>query len=107
MYFIEWLKLWLRQQMSKRGVDGHFVGWPGSVKVFGKKFFTIKNSIERKKVFARNPKGPTLTVRRGKLSLTKPKFMTMINPTSGQRANVRIPRRPGAVAVGLFNIIAL
>jgi len=52
------------------------VGWPGSVKVSGKKFFTAKNSNKRKKVFARNTKGLTLTVRRGKLSLTKPKFMT-------------------------------
>ena len=63
--------------MSKRGADGHFVGWPGSVKVSGKKFFTPKKSIERKKVFARNPEGLTLTVGRGKLSLTKPKFITI------------------------------
>jgi len=46
--------------MSKRGVDGRFVGWPGSVKVSGKKFFTVKKSNKRKKVFARNPKGPDL-----------------------------------------------
>ena len=49
LYFTGWLKLWLRQQMSKRGADGYFERWPGSVKVSGKKFFTIKNSIERKK----------------------------------------------------------
>jgi len=76
MHFTGWLKLWLRQQMSKRGADGRFVGWPGSVKVSGKKFFTAKKSNKRKKVFARNPKGLTLTVREGKLSLTMPKFMT-------------------------------
>jgi hypothetical protein len=52
------------------------VGWPGSVKVSGKKFFTAYFQLKEKKVFARNPKGLTLTVRRGKLSLTKPKFMT-------------------------------
>jgi hypothetical protein len=57
MYFTGWLKLWLRQQMSKRGADGHYVGWPGSVKVSGKKFFTIKNSIERKKSFCQEPEG--------------------------------------------------
>jgi hypothetical protein len=28
--------------MSKRGADGHLADWPGSVKVFGKKFFTAK-----------------------------------------------------------------
>jgi len=28
--------------MSKRGADGHLAGWPGSVKVSGKKFFTAK-----------------------------------------------------------------
>jgi hypothetical protein len=61
--------------MSKRGADSHFVGWPGSVKVSGKKFFTAKIQIKEKKVFARNPKGLILTVRRGKLSLTNPKFM--------------------------------
>jgi hypothetical protein len=65
--------------MSKRGADSHFAGWPGSVKVSGKKFFTAKNSIERKKVFARNPKGLTLTVGWRKLSLTKPKFMIIID----------------------------
>jgi hypothetical protein len=52
------------------------VGWPGSVKVSGKKFLPLKFQLKEKKVFARNPKGLTLTVRRGKLSLTKPKFMT-------------------------------
>jgi hypothetical protein len=41
-----------------------------------KSFLPLKISIKRKKVFARNPKGLTLTVREGKLSLTKPKFMT-------------------------------
>jgi hypothetical protein len=40
--FRGWLKLWLRQQKSKRGADGHLAGWPGSVKVSGKKFFTTK-----------------------------------------------------------------
>jgi hypothetical protein len=41
--FRGWLKLLLRQQKSKWGAGGHFVGWPGSVKVSGKKFFTAKN----------------------------------------------------------------
>jgi hypothetical protein len=35
--------------MSKRGADGHFERWPGSVKVSGKKFLPLKISIERKK----------------------------------------------------------
>jgi hypothetical protein len=52
IYFIRWLKLWLRQQKSKRGAVDIFERWQGSVKVPGKKFFTIKNSIKRKKVFA-------------------------------------------------------
>jgi hypothetical protein len=60
--------------MSKRGADGHFVGWPGSVKVSGKKFFTAKISNERKKFLPGTRRAPTLTVREGKLSLTKPKF---------------------------------
>jgi len=46
--------------MSKRGADGHFERWPGSVKVSGKKFFSLKNQLKRKKVFARNPKGSDL-----------------------------------------------
>ena len=48
-YFTGWLKLWLRQQISKRGAGGYFVGWPGSVKVSGKKFFTDKIQIKEKK----------------------------------------------------------
>jgi hypothetical protein len=32
----------LRQQISKRGADGHLANWPGSVKVSDKKFFTDK-----------------------------------------------------------------
>jgi len=60
MYFTGWLKLWLRQQISKRGAGGHFERWPGSVKVSGKKFFTLKDQLKKKKVFARNPKGPDL-----------------------------------------------
>ena len=64
--------------MSKRGAMAIFERWPGRVKVSGKKFFTIKNSIERKKSFCRNPEGLTLTVGRRKLSLTKPKFITII-----------------------------
>jgi hypothetical protein len=35
--------------MSKRGAVGHFAGWPGSVKVSGKKFFTAKNQLKEKK----------------------------------------------------------
>jgi hypothetical protein len=46
--------------MSKRGAGGHFERWPGSVKVSGKKFFTLKNQLKNKKVFARNPKGTDL-----------------------------------------------
>jgi hypothetical protein len=52
------------------------VGWPGSVKVSGKKFFTAKNQIKEKKFLPGTRRALTLTVRRGKLSLTKPKFMT-------------------------------
>ena len=41
-----------------------------------KSFFTLKNQLKRKKFLPGTRRAPTLTVRRGKLSLTKPKFMT-------------------------------
>jgi hypothetical protein len=50
--------------MSKRGADGHFVGWPGSVKVSGKKFFTIKIQIKEKS-FCQEPEGLDLDCARG------------------------------------------
>jgi hypothetical protein len=54
------------------------ISWDGrEVSRFpAKSFLPLKISIKRKKVFARNPEGLTLTVGGRKLSLTKPKFMT-------------------------------